>query len=684
MAVFAALGADRAAARVFGAPSGLARLVSGILYISSPIWATELDAGHLPTLVSSAFIPWGFCAAYSMQYENGPSAKRGAAICAAGMLAQMQTGLMFLFAMPFFMWRRRARDWLDVWVIALASWMPVAFAAYFALSSPAFAAEQQLRVWTSDQSVPWKHILDGTSYFAGYFDKAAGRIARLLWEITSPCCFLLAIISGKHAKRLALIAAAFGVVATGTSGPLRWMMVAVFEHVPAASLFRELYNLLAFVPLVVCGGASIAVQYVLNAAWHLQWRAISFLCLAMVFLGMSWPALAARAAANIPLANPQTWQPLATAAAATAGSGRILWLPSWVPLGPRNTPGGSDPFEAPFGNHPTVQAYNPYGLFAYASAIADRTGRLPQWLTQKLAIEYVGVRTGVVSDRLQNKAHPYPVTVTPYNETSEEFPGASALAIARNAQCEPDLWSSMEAHQAYILCEESPLFLPREDPSATQDDPHTEWVQAERWLPLDPTIGDSRWPTMVTTSNAVFAWSVTSKGRVLIYAPQGGWLDHRALPASRAWHTQMIRSGPHEVRSDRGHLIAISASLRPSYLHPAQSKSIEHDIAIAHQNRAAVSYEATLPPHDSGIIILREGWSPFWHARIGDSELGPPILADGYASGWYVPAGRSTTHLLIFYAPAYPYYALLVISFAIWATLSGLNLQAFWRRTYRR
>jgi arabinofuranan 3-O-arabinosyltransferase len=73
-----------------------------------------------------------------------------------------------------------------------------------------------------------------------------------------------------------------------------------------------------------------------------------------------------------------------------------------------------------------------------------------------------------------------------------------------------------------------------------------------------------------------------------------------------------------------------------------------------------------------------------WHASIGGTDLGPPILVDGYSAGWFV-SRTGSYHVLVRYGPQGRYRAAIVVSAA--ATVVALALvavEAVRRRRWRR
>ena len=674
----AAIGADVFASRLFAASAPVARLAAGLVYMSSPFLATKLVSGHYFFLLDAALVPLGLVALDAIP-NGGRRAWCAAALCTSLAFLQLQVGLIMLTLLPLLAWRRIAtRHWLGVWCAALLTFLPVAFAGISAYRGGSLSTEVQLAVWLRDESIPWNRVLDATYYFANYYGSAAGTTSVIAWQWLSPACVLVALLMAGTSRRLAFAAIVLGALATGATGPLAPLLVRLFAHIPALSVFRELYDLLALAPLVVAGGAAIAIQYLISRPLGRPVLVASSAGLAAIFGIAMWPALSARCAALVPLSDPRQWQAQVDTAAALPGDDRILWLPTAVPLGPLGSPGGADPFEYPTGRHPSAQSYHASGLFAYAAAQADHAGTLPPALARRLGIGMIVARDRVVSRRLMAAAWPAGGIIAPPAGPAQVIADAGPLAFfAAQPTCEPALRSAMKPDVAYVRCSDgAPLSIPVEDPQTSLDAPNRGWVQGERWAELDAALAEPRWPVLFTRSLVPYKWMTISAGRALIYAPGGARLDNAAIKARAQWRSLPISAGYHTLSGDGSHIIAISATLPISVSiseakAPALQPSLETQVPAERSDRTWGRYDATLPAHQAGFLILREGYSASWLATIDGSNLGPPVVADGYANGWARPATERPSHLSLRYAPLGAYSVLSGVAALAWLALLG-------------
>lgn len=679
----AALAADHAVATLYRTANPWARLVAGLVYTCSPFFQTKLVSGHVGFLVCAPLIPLALSAFEALRERSGSWAVAAAFMSAS--FAQLQVGLVMLAVLPIMAWRRvSAAKWLGIWVIALLTWAPVAFAGIVAYSSGALSTETQLPAWLLNESVPWQRALDGTEYFTHYFRDSVGTPSALAWQLLSPVCLLYGLLLPGTPRRLSAVAIVLASLAAGLRGPLASVVQWSMAHIDAMTLFRELYDLLFLAPLAIAGGAAAAVQQLLQRARRcpIPGAAGSALALALMVL-LVWPALTAALAQRIPFVATARWNAQAAEAARSGPYDRILWLPTAVPLGPAGTPGGADPFSFPFGDHPSVNAYHPFGLFAYASALADRTGSLDAALAHRLAIGKIFVRSGVVSRRLVAAEHPLGAEVRVPGSGVDRAMRTSLLAVTQSTpQCEPDLRTAMRAGVAYARCASNTLMAAPHEDAESDDDPMHAWVSGERWAELDPALAQPRWPVIFTLSGRPHPWYMPLPGVTWFYAPTGAWVDGRPIAASRTWQSVTLTHGRHSARGDGKHLVAVSASLTDA------SSSIsgghaETDVALQKSNPAVGRFVAIIPG-GSAFLILRMQWSPLWRAYLDGHDLGMPQIADGYALGWRLPARRAPSQLVVRYQPAVPYAVLAGMSWLIWLCLAFSISARLWTARLRR
>jgi arabinofuranan 3-O-arabinosyltransferase len=87
---------------------------------------------------------------------------------------------------------------------------------------------------------------------------------------------------------------------------------------------------------------------------------------------------------------------------------------------------------------------------------------------------------------------------------------------------------------------------------------------------------------------------------------------------------------------------APSASRPPAG--PAPSVTVDED--------SPTSLELTVAPSDAPTwLILAQSWNAGWAARADGDDLGEPILIDGYANGWLLPASAQSTRVTLDWEP---------------------------------
>ena len=686
--LFAGIGADIAAREAFLVESRPARLAAGITYMASPFLATKLASGHLLFLLDAAVLPFAIVA-YTKARDGNPRWWAICGLCIGGLLANPQLAAMYLALLPLLSIGNNTRPavWIGLWLLAAAIEAPLIFTSLISYHSGELTNELQLHEWFANESVPWQHALDATTYFNNYYLAIAGPATVAAWQWLGALFFLVAIVGGGVLRKLAVGAFFFGLLASGIHGPLGTPVGMLMVRFPPLLLFRELYDLLGLAPLVMAGGCAKAVEFVLQPVRSpLAQRSVAA-AIVTVLVIFAWPVVQGGAARLVPLTNVARWQSGIDTVVALPDTARALWLPAIVPLGPAGSPGGADPFELEIGDHPSAQSYHPTGIFAYAAALADERGDLPPNLARRLGIGVVVSRPGVVVDALKNKAHAIGGPLAPPARPPQLISGAGPLALAHGTPaCEPALRSEMEDDFAYVRCTNmEPTFVPKENAWTSPDDPTRGWVDGERWIALSSQLANPRWPVLFTLSRKPYLLSLARPGVLLAYAPNGLELDGERIIGARRWQRVMLTEGNHTAQPVTG-LCAISAVLPETDNSSIATAAIETELGAMLSDRIGGNYRGWLPPHPLSLLVLREGWSPYWRAYVDGALVGSPLTADGFANGWLLPPSRHRSLLEVRNALLPTYIALCTMSLIVWVALIAVaaGVKRAWSYRYNK
>jgi arabinofuranan 3-O-arabinosyltransferase len=108
---------------------------------------------------------------------------------------------------------------------------------------------------------------------------------------------------------------------------------------------------------------------------------------------------------------------------------------------------------------------------------------------------------------------------------------------------------------------------------------------------------------------------------------------------------------------DRVALDSTSSSSSESTGPPAPTVTIDDD--------SPTSLELTVAASDAPTwLILQQSWNAGWTARADGDDLGEPVLVNGYANGWLLPAGSTSREIVLDWSPQRTVTASLWISLA--------------------
>jgi hypothetical protein len=376
----------------FGATGGAA-FAGAMLYAFAPLVVVKTVAGHLPYLAAYAVVPAALWAAL------GDGLLCAVVLAAAVAWATLQVQVLAALIVLSFVFRRLR---LGYAVAACALGVCAGAAHWWTLVRPgatgATLAMLTSRPWEQNLSAPFGAALMGTGYFRPYWEHAqppGTTVVYLLFAALYAAAALAApfLTTFAFRWRTAAIYVAGVALVAGLNGPLSVPLAAAFGVVPAASAFRELYDLSILIVVAGSIGAGVLLS-------RLGARASAFVAVAVTLVAVApWlgggvlsqtgtdPGAARLSAA---------FDRLADAAPLT----RFLISPAVNPVGPREgSPAGADPLA--FGYRELMplwiylpEAYEPDYLWLLA---ADRNGRVHR----SLGVSAIVRRTNFVTKRAE-------------------------------------------------------------------------------------------------------------------------------------------------------------------------------------------------------------------------------------------------------------------------------------------
>ena len=168
---------------------------------------------------------------------------------------------------------------------------------------------------------------------------------------------------------------------------------------------------------------------------------------------------------------------------------------------------------------------------------------------------------------------------------------------------------------------------------------------------------------------------------VRLQGTQGDLIRGRNLPLATCDGSQIsLNAGTHDLVGG-GALQPDAVSLASAggvLSQPAQLPSTSASSPVA--GRYVIDVHGATSPY---YLVLGQSDVPGWHASIDGTDLGPPVLLDGYSAGWYVTKTGSYTVTATF-GPQTVYTAGLVVSGAVLVGLALLIVLVLARERRRR
>jgi hypothetical protein len=378
----------------FGAAGGAA-FAGAMLYAFAPLVVVKTVAGHLPYLAAYAVVPAALWAAL------GDGLLCAVVLAGAVAWATLQVQVLAVLIVLSFVFRR-----LRLRYAAAASALGVCAGAahWWTLIRPgatgATLAMLTSLPWEQNLSAPLGAALMGTGYFRPYWEHAQPPGTTIVYVVFAALYSAAALAAPFFTTfafrwRIAAIYVAGVALVAGLNGPLALPLAAAFGVVPAASAFRELYDL--SILIVVAGSIGAGVLLSRFGAGASTFVAVAVTLVAVApWLGggvLSQTGTdpdAARLGA--------VFDRLADAAPLT----RFLISPAVNPVGPREgSPAGADPLA--FGYRELMplwiylpEAYEPDYLWLLA---ADRNGRVHRSLGVSAIVRRTSFETKRAAER---------------------------------------------------------------------------------------------------------------------------------------------------------------------------------------------------------------------------------------------------------------------------------------------
>lgn len=388
-----------------------------IFALFNPWVYNKTVACHLLMLLA-----YGVCFAILAELLRPVSRSRRLALLLLLTLPQLQFFLIALVAISMHAFSRRTYlPWVTGIVIALPTWIGLVFDRSTLLHTPYTLA------WEASQSVDPVQAPVLMGYFANYAGHFTGVQIGAVWVLVICACFAVIAARDRLLPKFSVTAIAiFLVAATGTRGLLGSSYASIVLNFPESGLFRELYDLLAFVAIGYC------ILLACLPASNFRILGVASL-LASTAMATAWITLP-------PYAFWVNAQQLPDLKIVTAPNTRFALYPAYQPMQFNGKGSGTDPdeFTRPECITPLNEYFAQYPVSVALSTFLRYGDTTPlEALSTSLIVQRPWLNTDAQSLRLQlNGATPISSTkhltyryLRPYPEVSlGQFPEIGSLA----------------------------------------------------------------------------------------------------------------------------------------------------------------------------------------------------------------------------------------------------------------
>lgn len=609
LTAFLAANAGLRLARNFGASTSLA--VSAALLVALNPWVfSKLVAGHIYMVLAYALM-------LQLIAETTRARPRRAVLLLLAALSITQIEFYAIGIIPLLVWSWRNRFY-SVASTAVIAAAPIAFGFVFHLHE--VAGTPYLLPWQRIMSVPLRDavLMQGYAFqYAQHFDMILPAL--VLISMLS----LTGFIRGVRDPKLAFIWMLMGacvVFASGTSGPIsplyEWL---VTSFVPSG-LFRELYDLIAIVPIAYAFGiARLPAVPVLRIA----------IVAATVSLSVPWLLFPAFEwfvpAPHVPHAIlPRT------------PAYRVALVPLFQPMKLRSEGSGVDPDAYVHSGRaiPVNEAFPLYPVNRALSTYAD-TGDDGQ--LRALGVSTIEIRHDLTSDVEALKFQAISPPATP--PAPPPTHGGRVIGLFTLWQGTPtsvsladDLWQNDVFIGDWAKIR---MISPQVDRRII--DPSKGWADARLGTLADPTIA-SPFGGVLTTTSQPFHLPCAECTDVLLNV-QGAIVDEHgtSIATTPSLRYRWARL-PHNATQLICHgycAVALFAKL-PPYALPERSHLEPNFQNISFEEHTPWLTRVRAP--GAGTLRYNVRWDPFWLAVDGGTVL-PHVRLDTAVNGWVITRG---------------------------------------------
>lgn len=599
----------------------LAQAGCGLFAILNPWTYTEIVAGHIFMILAYGFVLL-LCA------ETLRPEPRKAALVLWCALLVCQIEFFAFAAIPVGIWLVRSRNYLALAALALAA-LPIAFGMathYQEIRGTPFLLE-----WQKAQSVD---VLDGLrlrGYFAGY-DGGYTLIAPLLWAFA--VAGVVATIVAVRMRSGVVAILAWGWLALAVATGTKWVFAPLYSDIvlkfSEAGLFRELYDLVAFV----------AIAYVVSIAMLARSHRVT---------GVLFFALSAMLAYPWVTAPPESWFVPAALVPARSFPGteseRLALFPPIQPLSLAGKLGsGLDP-DLFIQRGRAVPVNGVFPAYPEIRALARaREGDFTQ--LDALAVRYVLSRPLLSADRRSLKAQilmPRRRSLPSTDVRERSYP---MLGLVSGFPSVVSVGQSLSANAIFFADSSEqdtsassgwfrPVLAPRVSARAS-----TAWIDARLAFLRYPAIA-TRFGGAFTTSSAPLAIArapyalVWSAGRIL--APSG----HAITAATGTLRWVRLPDGASTLRCTAP--CAIVALGDPPYV-PREAGD-RRPRGVSFKVLAPWLVRVSLPVHADSTLRWAVRYERTW--TLVGAGAGRHVRLDQDLNGWILPAGSSRSGYLV-------------------------------------